>query len=427
MSNTTYRPHKFQQLFHKSNARFRTLIAGRRGGKTIAGTVEALWWADKRPGSVGWVVAPTYPMLRDVNIPAIKEFLPGWAYSSWNKNENRIEFKNGSEISFRSAEDPDRLRGVGLDWLWLDEASFMKPQVWDVIYPTLTDTGGVMWVTTTPQGYDWVYQKLYKPAQEEDEDFDAWQYRTIDNPYIDPELVEQAQKDMNEQMFRQEYLATFEKFTGLVYPDFEKGMVREFPEDEIQAPLYFIGIDVGYTNPTAVVLMAEDALHRLWVLDEWYESHKTAGEISKAVKEMVGDRAIEAYIVDPASKGRHQTSQMSMEDQLHEADVPVTPGDNDVMAGINRVTRLLRNNALVVHPRCVNVIREFELYSWKENKPGDESNADERPIKAHDHLMDALRYVAMSRPDWFARKDTDRYGRIIDDGGGWEQDNLIDL
>ena len=46
---------------------------------------------------------------------------------------------------------PDRLRGVGLNWLWMDEASFQNREVWEVIYPALTDKGGYAWITTTPR------------------------------------------------------------------------------------------------------------------------------------------------------------------------------------------------------------------------------------------------------------------------------------
>lgn len=423
-----YIPHKYQQEFHKSNARFRTFIAGRRGGKTFAGTVEALWWADKYPGSIGWIVAPTYVMLRDTNIPSVLELLPEWALKSWNKNESRIVLQNGSQIVFRTAEDPQKLRGVGLDWIWLDEASFMKAGVWDVLYPTLTDRGGVLWATTTPQGYDWVYRKLYKPAVDGEEDFAAWQFRTIDNPYIDPQMVEQARRDMNDQMFRQEYLATFEKFTGLVYPDFETDThVSEFDVNNLQAPLWFIAIDVGYTNPTAIILGVEDAGHHLYIHSEWYESHKTVPEVAKQVKEMAKGRDIQAYIIDPASKGTHQTSEMSVMSQFHENGIPVVSGDNNVSAGINRVTQLLRLKALTIHPRCINVIEEFERYSWKESKD-EEGNRYEKPIKAHDHLMDALRYFAMSRPDWFGRDKTDIYGvRVKDEYVEDEDPHLVDI
>ena len=76
-----YEPHKYQKAFHNSKARFRTLIAGRRGGKTLSGTIEALRFADLRAQELGrpikgMIIAPTYPMLKDVNIPMFLDWCP---------------------------------------------------------------------------------------------------------------------------------------------------------------------------------------------------------------------------------------------------------------------------------------------------------------------------------------------------------------
>ena len=418
----TYEPHKFQKLFHKSNARFRTLIAGRRGGKSLAGTVEASWHANKSKCR-GWIVAPTYVMLRDINIPMLTEWIPQYAIKDWNRTEKRMELVNGSEIVFRSAEDPDKLRGVGLDWLWLDEACFMKAEVWDVMYPTLTDTKGVAWITTTPQGYDWVYDKFFKPAQEGNADYQAWHYRTVDNPYIDPEIVEKARAEMNDQMFRQEYLATFEKFTGLVYPDFDEKthVIDPIPAD--RDDLWFVGIDLGYTNQTAVVLMMEDVDKNMYIVDEIYESGLIAEDVSKRVQNMLKAHgldidAIEVFVADPSGASRHQgRPELNMFDQLQLAGLPVVKGNNDVRAGIDRVTQYLRKGkgGLKVFNNCVHTINEFHKYSWKKTIDTT-SNRDESPAKAYDHLMDAIRYTIMTRPETWERVERDPWtGEITDE------------
>ena len=108
MTMKIYKPHKYQRAFHKSNARFRTFIAGRRGGKTIAGTLEALSYAygtkignkqKIQTPTHGWIISPTYQMLKDVNIPVLMEWCNPDTIASWNKSDNRLEFKNGSTIT----------------------------------------------------------------------------------------------------------------------------------------------------------------------------------------------------------------------------------------------------------------------------------------------------------------------------------------
>ena len=116
-----YKPHEYQIEFHKSKARFRTFVAGRRGGKSLAGTIEALRQADRGPiekgrPTHGMIIAPTYGMLMDVNVAMIMDWCPSSAIKSWNKVEKNLEFINGSTITFRSGDNPDRLRGTEKDW-----------------------------------------------------------------------------------------------------------------------------------------------------------------------------------------------------------------------------------------------------------------------------------------------------------------------
>lgn len=410
----SYHPHKYQLLFHKSNARFRCLIAGRRGGKSLAGAVEAVWYAANKPGSLGLILAPTYQMIEDIHVPLVFSLIPSEAIYSFNLKSYRLKLKNGSQIRFRSTEHENRIRGSGYDWAWLDEACFMDAYVWDVLLPGLTDKKGDAWVTTTPKGLDWVHKTFYEPAQQGMKEYEAWRFATLDNPYIAPEVVEHAQRTMGEQMFRQEYMASFERFEGLVYPDYDdKRMCYASMPEGVDGILWFVGIDVGFSNPTAILLIAEDAQHKIWVEAEVYGRFKTAPEIADAIRNMVGDRNIEAYIIDPSSKGTEQTSQMSMFSQLQENGIPVSPGHNDVRAGINRMTTLIRTNQLAINEGCTNTRREIGGYTWK-SAPRGISNLDERPVKSNDHTCDALRYVVMARPDWFERPERDRYGRVIE-------------
>ena len=414
-----YKPHKYQWAFHNSNARFRTLIAGRRGGKSIASTIEALRQLDARPKVNGMIIAPTYPMLKDVNIPLFMGWCPPQAIKSWNKQELKLELVNGSQVVFRSGDNPDRLRGVGLDFAALDEASFMNREVWEVVYPALTDKAGIAWITTTPQGYDWVYTDFYKPALDKQEDYEAWKYTTVENPYIDKDLVEKAKKDLSDAMFRQEYLASFEKFEGLIYPDFEEEIHVTTPPESSPTDIFFVSIDVGWNHPTAMILAKEDVGHNIYVLDEVREQYLDTRGISNHLKSLLTrndltKEAITSFVIDPASRGTQQTSSMSMFDQLLEEGWPLVAGNNDRMAGINRVTRLLRDNKLFIRGRCEKLIGEFKTYHWKSWKESSDTSRAE-PFKVGDDLIDTVRYLALSRPDFFEHPKLDMYGREIRD------------
>ena len=61
-------------------------------------------------------------------------------------------------------------------------------------------------------------------------------------------------------------------------------------------------------------------------------------------------------------------------------------GPDSVVAGI----RKLQDYEIIVHPSCVNTIKEFDMYCWAKDPDG---KVTDKPVKEDDHLMDALRYA----------------------------------
>ena len=101
------------------------------------------------------------------------------------------------------------------------------------------------------------------------------------------------------------------------------------------------------------------------------------------------------------------------------------------MAGINRVTRLLREKTVFISRKCEDLIDEIRGYHWRKWKEG--SDADRaKPFKLGDDLVDAFRYLVMSRPDYFEHPRLDDYGRVVSDTEDItyqdpEQDDVIDI
>ena len=119
-----------------------------------------------------------------------------------------------------------------MDALWIDEVCELTEEHWNVIEPSLGDKQGVAFFTTSPRSYDWVYNRLYKPAEDgyiitpEGEHrrvsgFWALHAQTIDNPIFQTSqgraFLEQQEATMPRTMYQQEYNADFVVFTGAVY------------------------------------------------------------------------------------------------------------------------------------------------------------------------------------------------------------------
>ena len=201
--------HEAQQTVKDDPARWKILCAGRRFGKSRLGVQLCLEQA--LDGGRVWWVAPTFAIARvgwrDV-VAAASEF-PKEAGVNIKIGDMEVTFPSGGSISVKSADNPQRLRGEGLNYLVMDEAAFVREETWtEVLRPTLTENKGQALFISTPIGMDnWFYHLWEKAATAED--WARFQYPTVANPIIDPAEVESAREDLGELVFAQEYLAEF--------------------------------------------------------------------------------------------------------------------------------------------------------------------------------------------------------------------------
>lgn len=201
--------HEAQKVVASSNSRFIVLSAGRRWGKTKLGVWLCLKYAWQ--GKRAWWIAPSYSMTNEAwaDLRSI-----GIEYGVQVKEAERtIITATGGSVQVRSADDPMKLRGAGLDFVVLDECAFMKPQTWsEVIRPALTEKKGSALFISTPKGYNW-FEKIYSEANQL-ENWERFTYPTISNPIIDPEELEHAKKEIGSFLYSQEYEAQFIEATG---------------------------------------------------------------------------------------------------------------------------------------------------------------------------------------------------------------------
>tara|TARA_R100001594_G_scaffold139776_1_gene184475 strand:+ start:2660 stop:3124 length:465 start_codon:yes stop_codon:yes gene_type:complete len=131
--------HPAQDVVAKDLARFKVLVAGRRFGKTRLGTLVCL--AKAMQGKNTWWVAPTYAMAME-GWKTIRQLASEYGMEI-KESEKTIYTKSGGFVTVRTADNPDRLRGAGLDYIVLDECAYIKEQTWkEVLRPTLTDRKG---------------------------------------------------------------------------------------------------------------------------------------------------------------------------------------------------------------------------------------------------------------------------------------------
>lgn len=380
--------HQSQKIIAKDKHRFRVLRCGRRWGKTTL-AIDQMKGQASLPNSRIAYIAPTYQQARDIAWEQLKKDLKEVAFF----NEARLEIKlvNGSLIILRGWESIETLRGQAFNMVVIDEVAMMR-DFWlnwhEVIRPTLTDTKGEAMFISTPKGFNHFYDLCNQELT--DKDFKTFHFTSWDNPYLPQDEIQTAKNTLPPDRFAQEYEASFQKTQGLVYKEFNREKHLYDDLQEFSVPLIrkhyrkIGGIDFGYNNPAAVLDCRFDG-EMLFVEDEWYKAQRTDTQIA----DYVALCKFEAVYPDPENAGGIEELR-----NRHINVREVKKGKGSVESGIQRVRELLIQNKLKINKRCVNLIAEFEMYTYDENKS--ERNESEKPIKAHDHALDSLRYIVSS-------------------------------
>lgn len=225
-----FRPmHPAQAKVRSEMKRFNIASCGRRFGKSFMCVDWVLEPAVRDGLPVAWF-APTFKMLTEVFSDMVN-IIGNENIVRKNFQQGRIELRNGGKIDLWSLEASPTLRGRKYARIVVDEAAHVNCDLQDawekVIRPTLTDYEGDAFFISTPNGYNY-FRTLYERGEDPSlqyKDWMSWQLPTVANPYINPHEVELAREEMDEQSYRQEYLAEFLRDEGAVFRNVEANLI----------------------------------------------------------------------------------------------------------------------------------------------------------------------------------------------------------
>ena len=379
-----------QQQVVSAPQRFKVIVAGRRFGKTFL-SINRLCYEARLPDKTVWYVAPTYKQAKMIAFKALKRKLTQlrWA-KKINETELSFELKNGSIIALKGADNYDSLRGIGLDYLVLDEFADINPEAWfETLRPTLSDREGGALFIGTPKGLNWAHD-LFTASTDYPEEWASFQFTTIEGGNVKPEEIEAARRTLDVRTFRQEYEATFETFSGRIFYAFDRKYNVQAYTDPLPRELH-LGVDFNVDPMSAVLgIKTGTAMH---IVDEFKIFGSNTEELVEEVKTRYPGHTIVAY-PDPAGAQR-KTSAGGRTDHtiLRNAGFTVKAphGHNAVRDGINAVNAKLRSSSgittLFFDPRCKYSIECLEKHTYKEGTSIPDKDS------GFDHMNDALRYM----------------------------------
>jgi predicted phage terminase large subunit-like protein len=156
-------------------------------------------------------------MLRDGSLQTFEELGKRLTLlASFAKGEMVASLTNGSRVLFRSADEPDRLRGPNLSGCWLDEASLMDKEAYTVAIACLREGGQQGWLsaTFTPRGRaHWTYETFGtgKP------DTELFTSRTADNPFLPHDFAARLMAQYTSAQAAQELSGEFIEVEGALF------------------------------------------------------------------------------------------------------------------------------------------------------------------------------------------------------------------
>lgn len=245
--------------------RWAAIVAHRRAGKTVACVMDLLD-AGLRctlPNPRFAYLAPYYVQSKDIAWSYVKQYgllVPG---AKANESELKLDLPNGAVIKLYGADNYDRMRGIYLDGVVLDEYADMDPNVWPkVIRPALSDRKGWATFIGTPKGRNDFYRiwagdlETGWPGALTGDDWFALMLKASETGIVDADELADAKRMLSDDEYEQEFECSFEAaIKGAFYAEELKrarleGRVARIPVDRSLG--VWTAWDLGVTDSTAI-------------------------------------------------------------------------------------------------------------------------------------------------------------------------------
>lgn len=249
-----------------------------------------------------------------------------------------------------------------------------------------------------------------------------WAFDKNDNPIADEEYWNEQKNRYSGIAYKRMFENKWVVSEGIVYDRFTSAEhvvpIGDHLEQKLlaSAKRWFMGVDWGYEHPLVLLLIADLGDDRYFVSDEIYVKHQL---IDSSLWELVKNKGWLSFNPTQAYCDSARPEYLETFFNLSGKTIQCWNANKSVQEGIQAVQRHLtiRPNGdygVYFSKRCVETIKEVELYSWARGREG---ISKDEPDKSNDHAMDALRYgiytdsLQISMTSNFASLGSIGYGR----------------
>ena len=374
-----------------------------RSGKTFCLGISFIIWSFSKFNNKSFAMCgkTIKSVKRNLLVPVLPFLYKlGFRYK-FKSSENVIiiSYRNKTNIYYifggKDELSASLIQGLTLAGVLFDEVALMPKSFVEQSLARCSVENSKFWFNCNPESpshwfyRDWILRKEEKNCL-------YVKFSILDNPSLSEKVIARYKRIYSGVFYERFIEGKWASQVGLIYP------FMSDPSDFCQVPdvhfsEYVLSCDYGIVNPTSCGLWGkhEDSWYRI---DEYYYDSKenckskTDEDHYDSIKKMVGKRKIKFLIVDPSA-----SSFISLIKKKREFNV--VKAKNNVLEGINLVTKYLKTEKIKICKTCKNSAREFSLYKWDDSKNFDV------PFKENDHAMDDIRYFA-STNDFGCHKDS---------------------
>ncbi len=369
-----------------------------RSGKTLSMSLSFVMWAmttfqQQNFGMCG----KTIGSFRRNVLFWLKLMLKSRGYGvADHRADNLIVVTKGDNVNYfyifggKDERSQDLIQGITLAGCFFDEVALMPESFVNQATGRCSVDGSKFWFNCNPDGpYHW-----FKINWIDKLDIKNLLYLhfTMDDNLSLSEKIKARYRSMYSGVFYDRYIrGLWVVAEGIIYDMFDKAKhVVDDLSSRIQTK-YYVSVDYGTQNATVFLLWCQDNNGKWLCFKEYYysgrneDSQKTDSEYADDMQQWLGDVKPRQIIIDPSAA--------SFIAELKKRDYKIKKAKNDVLDGIRFVGTLLNQEKILFHNSCQNTIQEFAAYIWDSKAI---ERGEDKPIKAHDHAMDAVRYFCFT-------------------------------
>ena len=371
-----------------------------RSGKTVSMSLSFVMWAMSTFNGCSFgMCGKTIGSFRRNVFLTLKQMLKSRGYKVQERRTDSLFVVAMGDVENifyifggRDERSQDLVQGVTLAGVFFDEVALMPESFVNQATGRCSVEGSKYWFNCNPGSpnhwflVNWIKKRKKKRLL-------YLQFRMDDNLSLSEKIKARYFSQYTGVFFKRYILGLWVLAEGVVYSMFnpERHVVnKDFkydPRDRDHRRLrFFVAIDYGTVNPFAALLAKYDPVTGgVEIIDEvYYEGREGKRADNEAYYNMILNLTegypIESIVIDPSAASMIETIKKY-------GKFLVKAANNDVLNGIQEVTKYLNKDLLKVNAKCKGVIMEFGAYSW------DEKSGEDKVIKESDHAMDALRYL----------------------------------